>query len=65
MYSIDYINLTPDPPVKGQPLDIEFKGWLSEQVQNGSYIDLTVKVRKRKVEMRTSRNSGLTLKCFA
>ncbi|KAG2188417.1 hypothetical protein INT44_001170 [Umbelopsis vinacea] len=41
--SIDYINLTPDPPVKGQPLDIEFKGWLSERVENGSYIDLTVK----------------------
>ncbi|CAO3686613.1 unnamed protein product [Umbelopsis ramanniana] len=41
--SIDYINLTPDPPVKGQPLDIEFKGWLKEQVENGSYIDLTVK----------------------
>ncbi|KAH8554685.1 ML domain-containing protein [Umbelopsis sp. PMI_123] len=41
--SIDYINLTPDPPVKGETLDIEFKGWLSEEVVNGSYIDLTVK----------------------
>jgi hypothetical protein len=41
--------LTPDPPVKGETLDIEFKGWLSEEVVNGSYIDLTVKVRKKMV----------------
>lgn len=55
IHSIDYINLTPDPPVKGQPLDIEFKGWLKEQVEEGSYIDLTVKVRTRKVRVRLSR----------
>ncbi|CAO3681149.1 unnamed protein product [Umbelopsis vinacea] len=40
---IEYINLSPDPPVKGENLDIDFKGYLSEQVEEGSTIDLVVK----------------------
>ncbi|KAG2184749.1 hypothetical protein INT43_000662 [Umbelopsis isabellina] len=41
--SIEHINLSPDPPVKGQNLDIDFKGTLSEEVVNGSTINLIVK----------------------
>ncbi|GAB5586178.1 Phosphatidylglycerol/phosphatidylinositol transfer protein [Umbelopsis nana] len=41
--TIDHIDLTPDPPVKGETLNIDFKGWLSEEVVEGSTIDLIVK----------------------
>ncbi|KAI8375323.1 ML domain-containing protein [Choanephora cucurbitarum] len=41
--SIDYIGLNPDPPVKGQDLQIDFKGYLSETVPNGTYVQIVVK----------------------
>jgi hypothetical protein len=41
--SIDYVNLSPDPPVKGQKLNIDFKGQLSETVPEGTTVDIIVK----------------------
>ena len=35
--------LDPDPPKKGQNLHIEFEGWLSEEIEEGAYIDVIVK----------------------
>jgi hypothetical protein len=35
--------LDPDPPKKGQSLHIDFKGYLSESIEQGAYIDLIVK----------------------
>ncbi|RUS22186.1 ML domain-containing protein [Endogone sp. FLAS-F59071] len=40
---IEYIHITPDPPVKGEELTVDFKGYLKEQVEEGSMIDVTVK----------------------
>src|SRR5581483_1893453 len=41
---IMYINITPDPPLKGKQLNINALGWLREKVGEGSYIDVTVKL---------------------
>ncbi|KAF0488277.1 ML domain-containing protein [Gigaspora margarita] len=41
---ISYLEINPDPPQKGQQLSISAKGYLSEEVGEGSYIDLTVKL---------------------
>jgi hypothetical protein len=43
VFSIDYVTLTPDPPVKGQDLNIDFKGYLSETVPNGTTVEILVK----------------------
>ncbi|KAI8889613.1 hypothetical protein K501DRAFT_208102 [Backusella circina FSU 941] len=43
LLTIDYVNLTPDPPVKGQNLTIDFKGQLSETVPEGTTVDIIVK----------------------
>ncbi|KAI8064658.1 MD-2-related lipid-recognition domain-containing protein [Gongronella butleri] len=43
LLEIDYINLNPDPPVRGEILKIEFKGNLKEQVDDGAYVLITVK----------------------
>ncbi|KAI7862049.1 ML domain-containing protein [Spinellus fusiger] len=37
------ITLTPDPPVKGQLLTVDFSGFLKEPVENGTYIDVAIK----------------------
>ncbi|KAF9109662.1 hypothetical protein BGX27_007354, partial [Mortierella sp. AM989] len=39
---IDYVNLNPNPPLKGQTLTIDAKGFLSEAVVEGATIDLVV-----------------------
>lgn len=41
--SIDYVTLSPDPPVKGEDLTIGFKGYLSETVPNGTTVQVIVK----------------------
>lgn len=41
---IDYIHLSPDPPLKGRQLKIDAAGYLKEEVGQGSYIDVTVKL---------------------
>jgi hypothetical protein len=41
---IKYIHLSPDPPLKGKQLKIDAAGYLREQVGQGSYIDVTVKL---------------------
>ncbi|KAI7907477.1 ML domain-containing protein [Cokeromyces recurvatus] len=41
--TIDYISLNPDPPVKGKDLVIDFKGYLSETVPNGTVVEIIVK----------------------
>ncbi|GBC09758.1 hypothetical protein RclHR1_00910008 [Rhizophagus clarus] len=41
---IKYIRLNPDPPLKGKQLKIDAAGYLKEQVGEGSYIDVTVKL---------------------
>jgi hypothetical protein len=41
---IIYINISPDPPRKGQKLSIDAAGFLEEEVTQGSYIDVTVKL---------------------
>ncbi|CEP11370.1 hypothetical protein [Parasitella parasitica] len=43
-FKIDYIKLNPNPPIKGQKLNIEFSGYLEEEVPRYSYIDLSVKL---------------------
>ncbi|EPB81820.1 hypothetical protein HMPREF1544_11441 [Mucor circinelloides 1006PhL] len=43
-FKIDYIKLDPNPPAKGQNLNIEFSGYLEEEVPRYSYIDLSVKL---------------------
>ncbi|KAI9487665.1 MAG: ML domain-containing protein [Benjaminiella poitrasii] len=43
LLTIDYVSLTPDPPVKGKELEIDFKGYLSETVPNGTYVEIVVK----------------------
>ncbi|GAN09803.1 phosphatidylglycerol/phosphatidylinositol transfer protein precursor [Mucor ambiguus] len=43
-FKIDYIKLDPNPPTKGQNLNIEFSGFLEEEVPRYSYIDLSVKL---------------------
>lgn len=42
-FRIDYINLNPDPPQKGETLTIDFKGVLSEEVPEGTVAEVTVK----------------------
>jgi len=44
LLEIMYINLSPDPPLKGKQLTIEALGWLKEEVGYGSYVDVTVKL---------------------
>ncbi|RCI03316.1 Phosphatidylglycerol/phosphatidylinositol transfer protein [Rhizopus stolonifer] len=51
--SIDYIGLSPDPPVKGQDLQIDFKGYLSETVPNGTVVDIIVKYGVVKLIQKT------------
>ncbi|GAN04935.1 phosphatidylglycerol phosphatidylinositol transfer protein [Mucor ambiguus] len=41
--TIDYVALSPDPPVKGEDLQIDFKGYLSETVPNGTVVEIIVK----------------------
>lgn len=41
--SIEYIRITPNPPVKGEDLTVDFKGFLKEEVNEGSMIDVLVK----------------------
>ncbi|KAJ1981646.1 hypothetical protein H4R34_001994 [Dimargaris verticillata] len=51
--TIDSVKLSPDPPHKGQSLLIEGSGRLSEDIVEGSFVDVTVKwgvivlIRKR------------------
>ncbi|KAI8377738.1 ML domain-containing protein [Radiomyces spectabilis] len=45
LLSIDYIALRPDPPRKGEPLHVDFKGFLKEEIGNGTYVDVVVKYR--------------------
>ena len=44
MFRIDYIKLDPNPPAKGQSLNVAFSGYLEEEVPRYSYIDITVKL---------------------
>ncbi|CAG8649202.1 6775_t:CDS:2 [Ambispora leptoticha] len=41
---IEYITIRPDPPKKGKSLDIDARGYLTERVDEGSYVDITVKL---------------------
>ncbi|RIA87140.1 ML domain-containing protein [Glomus cerebriforme] len=41
---IIYINLSPDPPLKGKQLKINALGWLKEEIEEGSYVDVVVKL---------------------
>ncbi|KAI8990346.1 ML domain-containing protein [Pilobolus umbonatus] len=43
LLTIDYVYLNPDPPVKGEDLTIDFKGYLSESVPNGTTVEVVVK----------------------
>ncbi|KAG9229417.1 putative Phosphatidylglycerol/phosphatidylinositol transfer protein [Amylocarpus encephaloides] len=40
---LDHVNLSPNPPVPGQRLTIEAVGTLSERIEKGAYVDLSVK----------------------
>ncbi|KAF9426050.1 Phosphatidylglycerol/phosphatidylinositol transfer protein [Podila epigama] len=44
LLQIDYININPDPPAKGQNLTIDAHGILAKDVVEGATIDLVVKV---------------------
>uniref|UniRef100_A0A1D1ZGK6 Phosphatidylglycerol/phosphatidylinositol transfer protein n=1 Tax=Anthurium amnicola TaxID=1678845 RepID=A0A1D1ZGK6_9ARAE len=41
---IHYIEIRPDPPQKGQELTIDAAGFLTEVVDQGSYVDVVVKL---------------------
>jgi len=41
--TLDYVKLTPNPPVAGQNLTIEAAGTFSEDVEEGAYVMLQVK----------------------
>ncbi|ORY96834.1 ML domain-domain-containing protein [Syncephalastrum racemosum] len=43
LLEIEYIDLNPDPPQKGETLTIDFKGELSEEVPEGTMAEVTVK----------------------
>ncbi|KAI8984331.1 ML domain-containing protein [Mycotypha africana] len=43
LLKIDYINLNPDPPLRGTDLEIEFKGFLKETVPEGTKVQIMVK----------------------
>ncbi|KAJ1925862.1 Phosphatidylglycerol/phosphatidylinositol transfer protein [Tieghemiomyces parasiticus] len=43
LVTVSSVNLTPDPPHKGQTLRIEASGHVKQTVTNGSYVDVTVK----------------------
>lgn len=42
-FSVEYIRIKPDPPVKGESLTVDFKGYLYEEVTEGSTVDVKVK----------------------
>ncbi|KAF9932135.1 Phosphatidylglycerol/phosphatidylinositol transfer protein [Linnemannia zychae] len=44
LLKIEYVNLNPNPPLKGETLVIDAKGHLSEPVVEGAKISLLVKV---------------------
>ncbi|KAI9279130.1 ML domain-containing protein [Sporodiniella umbellata] len=44
LLTIDYIRLTPEVPARGQKLVIDFKGYLSEQVPEGTKVEIIVKL---------------------
>ncbi|TPX30113.1 hypothetical protein SmJEL517_g06246 [Synchytrium microbalum] len=44
IFTVESIILTPDPPVKGQSLVIEARGYLKEDVVAGSVADVKVKL---------------------
>ncbi|KAF9094884.1 Phosphatidylglycerol/phosphatidylinositol transfer protein [Mortierella sp. GBA35] len=44
LLKIEYVNLNPNPPLKGEVLSIDAKGHLSEDVVEGAKIFLIVKV---------------------
>ncbi|KAG0742039.1 hypothetical protein G6F57_006530 [Rhizopus arrhizus] len=44
LLTIEYIRLNPEVPVKGKNLEIEFKGYLSEQVPEGTQVEIVVKL---------------------
>uniref|UniRef100_A0A1D1YWQ7 Phosphatidylglycerol/phosphatidylinositol transfer protein n=1 Tax=Anthurium amnicola TaxID=1678845 RepID=A0A1D1YWQ7_9ARAE len=44
LLQITYIHISPDPPLKGKELKIDALGNLREEVGQGSYIDVTVKL---------------------
>ncbi|KAG2199247.1 hypothetical protein INT47_010622 [Mucor saturninus] len=51
--TIDYVTLSPDPPVKGEELTIDFKGYLSETVPNGTTVQVIVKYGVVKLIQKT------------
>lgn len=42
LLSIDHINISPNPPLKGENLTIEASGILSSDVEDGAYINVVV-----------------------
>ncbi|KAJ3299148.1 Phosphatidylglycerol/phosphatidylinositol transfer protein [Borealophlyctis nickersoniae] len=40
----EYIKINPDPPRRGEQLEIDVKGILDETVDKGAYVDVTVKL---------------------
>ncbi|EIE81459.1 hypothetical protein RO3G_06164 [Rhizopus delemar RA 99-880] len=44
LLTIEYIRLNPEIPVRGKNLEIDFKGYLSEQVPEGTQVEIVVKL---------------------
>ncbi|KAF9184689.1 Phosphatidylglycerol/phosphatidylinositol transfer protein [Haplosporangium sp. Z 767] len=44
LLKIDYVNLNPNPPIKGEVLQIDAKGYLSEDIVEGAVINIIVKL---------------------
>ncbi|KAI1315291.1 Phosphatidylglycerol/phosphatidylinositol transfer protein [Mortierella claussenii] len=53
LLKIEYVNLTPNPPLRGQELSVDAKGYLSEDIVEGAKIDIVVKVGLIKLLVNT------------
>ncbi|CAG8613576.1 7988_t:CDS:2 [Ambispora leptoticha] len=66
--AIEYITLNPDPPIRGHALNIKAAGNLSETVDQGSYVDVLVRLGlvqlyKGKLDLCKEVEQNFNLKC--
>ncbi|KAG0134423.1 phosphatidylinositol transfer protein [Tuber indicum] len=43
IFTIEKVNLTPNPPIRGKPVTIQVVGMLKDKVSQGAHVDVTVK----------------------
>ncbi|TFY52737.1 hypothetical protein EVJ58_g9846 [Rhodofomes roseus] len=66
---IDDIAITPDPPQKGQEMSVTVKGTAKDQIEDGAYVDVVVKVGAIKILQKEfdvceeARNANASIQC--